>query len=168
MEDYYRISFKYAKILKGLQEILQTLESGEEQQEEKQEEQIEPTDSQPDSHCEEEDLHEMEEEETLPARCGHHSVWVPSRGPSRCRLFTKTDNESQSIKEPSLRPHLREEEQKSVTEASSSEIVIRELDYHADSASETDGTTRNDAASNEEHEYAKLSQAMVKIPPDCS
>ena len=38
MEDYYRISFKYAKILRGLQEILQNLEPEEEQQEEKQEE----------------------------------------------------------------------------------------------------------------------------------
>ena len=38
MEDYYKISFKYANILRGLQEILQDLESEKEQQEEKQEE----------------------------------------------------------------------------------------------------------------------------------
>ena len=49
MEDYYRISFKYAKILTDLQEILQTLESEEKQQdkEEEEEEELEEVCSQP-------------------------------------------------------------------------------------------------------------------------
>ena len=34
MEDYYRLSFKYAKILTDLKEILQNLEPEEEQEEE--------------------------------------------------------------------------------------------------------------------------------------
>lgn len=55
MEDYYRISFKYGKVLTDLQKILQTLESEEEQQEEeqegKQEEKQEEVCSQPSPEC---------------------------------------------------------------------------------------------------------------------
>ena len=40
MEDYYRISFKYAKILTDLQEILQTLESEGKQQDKEEEEEV--------------------------------------------------------------------------------------------------------------------------------
>ncbi len=204
MEDYYRISFKYGKILKGLQEILQTLESQEEQQEEKEEvcsqsnrEHLNklsrsshssmnlripsPTPNAGKRICTRWrnkygypryptswSATDKTEQVTLSTRRSHDSVWVPARGPSRCRLFTKTDNESQSIIDPSLRSHLRKEEQKIVAQASSSQTMIREMGHHEDSVSKAGETTRNDTASKEEHDYAEVFQNMIAIPPGCS
>ena len=78
----------------------------------------------------------------LPTCCGHDSVWIPAKGSSRCRLFTNTDNESESIIDPSLRPHLRDEEQETVSQASSSQSMIKKLNHHEDSVSEA-GETPN-------------------------
>ncbi len=46
--------------------------------------------------------------------------------------------------------------------------MIRELDHHEDGVSEAGETTSNDVASNEEHDYAEIFQAMIAIPPDCN
>ena len=46
--------------------------------------------------------------------------------------------------------------------------MIRELDHHKNSVSEAGETTTNDVASNEEHDYAELFEAMITVPPDFS
>ena len=111
---------------------------------------------------------EKAEQRTLQTHCSHDSVWVPARGPSRCRLFTSTDNEGQSITESSLRQHPPEEEQKSGSQASSSKTTIGELDHRKDGVPETGETTRNKAASKEDHDYAEVFQTRIAIPPDYS
>ena len=66
------------------------------------------------------------------------------------------------------RPHPQEEGQKGVTQASSSQTVTRKLDHHEDGISEAGESTSHEAASNEEHEYAKVFEAMITIPTDRS
>ena len=46
--------------------------------------------------------------------------------------------------------------------------MIGELDHRKDGVPETDETTRNEAASKEDHDYAEVFQTMIALPPDCS
>ena len=62
------------------------------------------------------------------------------------------------------RPHPREEEQKVITQASLSQTVTRKLDHNEDGISEAGESASYEAASNEEHEYDELFEAMIAIP----
>ena len=66
------------------------------------------------------------------------------------------------------RPHPREEEQKALTQASLSQTVTRKLDHHEDGITEAGESASHEAASNEEHEYDELFEAMITMPADCS
>ena len=66
------------------------------------------------------------------------------------------------------RPHPREEEQKAITQASLSHTVIRKSDHYEDCISEAGESASHEAASNEEHEYNELFEAMITMPADCS
>ena len=66
------------------------------------------------------------------------------------------------------RPHPQEEEQEAVTQASLSQTVTGKLDHHEDGISEAGESASHEAASNEEHGYVELFEAMIAIPADCS
>ena len=70
--------------------------------------------------------------------------------------------------DPTLRPHLGEEGQKGITQASSSQTVTMDFDHHEDGITATGGGANHDATSNGEQDYAKVFEAMIAMPTDCS
>ena len=78
-------------------------------------------------------------------------------------LYSDTDRVEQRnlATDPTLRAHLEKEEHESVKEASSSKTVRVDLTHHEDGISEEGEIISHVAASNEEHNYAKVFQAMI-------
>ena len=70
--------------------------------------------------------------------------------------------------DPTLRPHLGEEGQKGITQASSSQTVTIDFDHHEDGITETGESAGHEAASNEDDDYTKVFEAIIAMPTDCS
>lgn len=167
MEDFNRLASKYAKVLTDLKEILHCLESEEEQQEEKQDE-VGSQSSGGRLNMLSRSLHSRM---NLRVQSPHPNAAKMICMGRRKRfsyayystLYSETDRVEQRnlATDPTLRLHLGKEEHETVKQASSGKTVTRDLKHHEDGISEEGEIISHVAASNEEHDYAEVFQAMI-------